>query len=71
MERLLNKAVSVVGSAASSPRGGGVNPFTAAALHLGRPRLFGGSAAAAAPLVGAGRFLGGICPYTSPAAQGF
>ena len=43
-------AVSVAGSAVSEAGGSGAKLFKAAAPRLGRVRLFGGSATAAAPL---------------------
>jgi len=65
-------AASVTGSGASETLGSGAKAFAAAAPRLGRAgRLFGGSAAAAAAApLGAGRFLGGICPWASPPDRG-
>lgn len=70
VERLSNMMDRVAASGASGAGGSGAKLFAIAAPRLGRVRLFRGSAAAAAPVAGAGRFLGGICPYTSPAERG-
>ena len=70
MERLSNIAARVAESGASGAGGSGAKLLAAAAPRLGRLRLFAGSAVAAAPLAGARCFLGGICPYTSPAERG-
>jgi len=68
-EKLLNIAVSVAGSVASSMIGSDMKPFAAEASGVSRLHLVVYSATAAAPLAGAGCFLGDICSYTSSAVQ--